>query len=624
MGLSCALWATSLQQWARRYIRLTQLARCNPEEQARTRAFFAKGVDKVLIPWAVEGLPMLLHLSLFLFLGGLVVFLFNIDEDVFTCVVWWIGLFSSVYGLTTLLPLFQQDSPCYTPLSIPAWFPYASIQYLTFKVLASITLRYGDIWTWEHFRDLRDRYRYWMSGSMEKIAGETASKQSLDIDLDILNYTFSALGDDGSLEGFFEAIPGFFDSKLVKGLREHIPDKLSGTLSDTLDGFLDRTMSTNLIDDKVKLYRLDISLSAINSILVSGVSSMLRKVFYRHSRQVAKPVEMGHTVARWCTSNDQRTAQYAHRIVARVLGTARERKDRWIELAVRVYGRLEPYLMDHVEDDNQSLAIFIHVTRRAYRSDPLLDVLQAFTQFKIRKTLPELQHHFCALWNKIVEEAKRQGPNSTPVIILRRIRHLYIALHKGPQTAFYLSTNDYDPILFFPLLYPLCQGLDHFPDYVPDPQGNPSEFYPTKSIELGLLGDGSQPPAAPSPTTLFRPTGNAMPRLRARGLMNTGNMCFANTVLQLLVHSPPLWKELGDLYGQSGPEGPVTGGGRTALVDVTLRFFDEFMFKEELPSTLQPLQQAAINPTYMYDAMKEKWQLNFLLVRFRASAPCCH
>ena len=54
------------------------------------RAYFANGVDKMHIPWAVEGLPALLHISLFLFFGGLVIFLFNIDHEVFTCVVWWI------------------------------------------------------------------------------------------------------------------------------------------------------------------------------------------------------------------------------------------------------------------------------------------------------------------------------------------------------------------------------------------------------------------------------------------------------------------------------------------------------------------------------------------------------
>jgi len=63
------------------------------------RAFFAGGVEKMHIPWAVEGLPMLLHLSLFLFFGGLAIFLFNVDHEVFTYVICWIGVFSTAYGL---------------------------------------------------------------------------------------------------------------------------------------------------------------------------------------------------------------------------------------------------------------------------------------------------------------------------------------------------------------------------------------------------------------------------------------------------------------------------------------------------------------------------------------------
>ncbi|KAH9987584.1 hypothetical protein BJV77DRAFT_927043, partial [Russula vinacea] len=117
MSVSCAMLATSLNQCSRRFIRLTQPARCSPEKRARMRAFFANGVDKMHIPWAVEGLPTLLHLSMFLFLGGLVIFLFHIDHAVFSSVMWWIGLFSIVYGLITVLPIVRHDSPYYAPLS---------------------------------------------------------------------------------------------------------------------------------------------------------------------------------------------------------------------------------------------------------------------------------------------------------------------------------------------------------------------------------------------------------------------------------------------------------------------------------------------------------------------------
>ncbi|KAN0105391.1 hypothetical protein V8E52_011058, partial [Russula decolorans] len=121
MSLSCALWATLLEQWARRYLHRVQPAQCSPETRARMRAFFAEGVDKMHIPWAVEGLPALLHFSLFCFFGGLAIFLFNVNHGVFFCVIWWIGLFSLVYGLITLLPLVWHYSTYYSPLSTPAW-----------------------------------------------------------------------------------------------------------------------------------------------------------------------------------------------------------------------------------------------------------------------------------------------------------------------------------------------------------------------------------------------------------------------------------------------------------------------------------------------------------------------
>jgi ubiquitin carboxyl-terminal hydrolase 10 len=114
-------------------------------------------------------------------------------------------------------------------------------------------------------------------------------------------------------------------------------------------------------------------------------------------------------------------------------------------------------------------------------------------------------------------------------------------------------------------------------------------------------------------------------------------MCFVNAVLQLLVHLPPFWnlfKELADLKGQRGAWGPETGGGATPLADATVRFFEEFIFKEkEPPSMPQRVQMTArrkaregeeekeenkvmdsFDPMYMYDAMREKRRLKNLLV----------
>ncbi|KAH9989383.1 hypothetical protein BJV74DRAFT_838366 [Russula compacta] len=57
ISLSCAMLATSVQQWVRRYLRITQSARCTPHKRARLRAIFANGVNKSHVGWVVEALP---------------------------------------------------------------------------------------------------------------------------------------------------------------------------------------------------------------------------------------------------------------------------------------------------------------------------------------------------------------------------------------------------------------------------------------------------------------------------------------------------------------------------------------------------------------------------------------
>ena len=63
-------------------------------------------MDKMHLPWAVEALPALIHLSLFLFFASLAVFLFNINHGVFISVIWWIVGFTALYGWMTVMPNF--------------------------------------------------------------------------------------------------------------------------------------------------------------------------------------------------------------------------------------------------------------------------------------------------------------------------------------------------------------------------------------------------------------------------------------------------------------------------------------------------------------------------------------
>jgi len=169
------------------------------------------------------------------------------------------------------------------------------------------------------------------------------------------------------------------------------------------------------------------------------------------------------------------------------------------------------------------------------------------------------------------------------------------------------------------------------PTLPPIPTSLPNTASESYDAGVASVSDSSHlaPPSIRSSIPASRPTGSAaLPRLRARGLVNTGNICFATAVLQLLVNLPLFWnlfRELGDLKGRRGAGVPETGGGATPLVDATVRFFKEFLVEQESPSTQQQSQLVtggtsrvdSFEPTYMYDAMKEKRQLKPLLVRSR-------
>ncbi|KAH9172720.1 hypothetical protein EDB89DRAFT_856612 [Lactarius sanguifluus] len=76
VSITCALLATLMQQWARQYVQLPQL-RTTPRERAHVRSFLFFGLKQFRMSYAVELIPTLLHLAVFLFFVGLVIFFFS-------------------------------------------------------------------------------------------------------------------------------------------------------------------------------------------------------------------------------------------------------------------------------------------------------------------------------------------------------------------------------------------------------------------------------------------------------------------------------------------------------------------------------------------------------------------
>ncbi|KAJ6572772.1 hypothetical protein DFH09DRAFT_1152661 [Mycena vulgaris] len=119
-SLSCALIATLVEQWSRDFIQKTEM-RPSPIIRARIYSYLYFGLQRFGMHTTVACLPILMHVSLLLFLAGLVAFLQPINTPLMAIAALMLGAMSTTYTYLTVLPIFSSDSPYRTPLSNLAW-----------------------------------------------------------------------------------------------------------------------------------------------------------------------------------------------------------------------------------------------------------------------------------------------------------------------------------------------------------------------------------------------------------------------------------------------------------------------------------------------------------------------
>ena len=508
ISLTCALLATLLQQWARRYMKVTQ-PRYNPHKRVQIRAFFAEGVENLHLPWAVEALPILLHLSLSLFFGGLAIYLFNINHTVFKVVISWLGICSCLYLCITFMPIFRHDSPYYAPLSSSAWFLYSGTLSLVFRIFPWVVWRnyfaqHINYSTWEYVNNLRRTYGRWALQGITKTAEETVGTVSSEMVGRALKWTFESLYEDDELERFFASIPGFCGSKVFDDPHRSLAQLDSWTSAQALEVFLDHSWSSNLVSETVKQRRLVICVKAADAARLYFASEwILRRVFSGNFRGVLESVEMGRALI--SHSTDIEMGICAQSIVASIIASVRKRDSGWFALAMDQLGVSENVLRDYVSyGDSVLLANLIHIARQIFLSanrdlvPQTHNVLRSVSQFDVRNALPELQHNFCALWNEIVLEVQNNGTYFTPLLILVHTRHIYAALHQGsdssPTVASLASIDDSDAILYQPFSYPLCNYSCH--------QSLPSTPSNIHGLVDSKMAETVHAPAIPSPADL--------------------------------------------------------------------------------------------------------------------------
>ncbi|KAI0261612.1 hypothetical protein BC834DRAFT_795348, partial [Gloeopeniophorella convolvens] len=116
LSVSCALGAVLMQQWARRYLHMTQRP-ATPHRRAHIRAFLFDGLQRFDLIRAAQCIPVLLHAAVFLFFAGLVQFLFTVSRPLACAALAAVVLVVAAYALLTVLPMLSVRSPYLTPLS---------------------------------------------------------------------------------------------------------------------------------------------------------------------------------------------------------------------------------------------------------------------------------------------------------------------------------------------------------------------------------------------------------------------------------------------------------------------------------------------------------------------------
>ena len=339
-------------------------------------------------------------------------------------------------------------------------------------------------------QDLRNRYSKRFIEGKTKSVEEEASKSSSTVDTEVLEKILLALDEDGSLEAFFDAIPGFRNSNLVqKPLDDGIRTNLRGILA----GFLDRTCSSHLFAEEDRINRLRTCLRAAHSALQPLEVSQVIRDFVRVHRD----------------ENVQRML-----VDACVVAYTQDCDNKWTTLVADVLGVPEGVFQNYrANGDSVLLVALIHVAREALRTGRSeRGVLESLSQIDIHNTNSQLRHDFCILWNDIIQNTTREGDNSTPIQILAGIRRVFATLHQGNHVAptqfpaIFGPINDLDTILGQPSSYPSCNVSSHL-------HGSSAQVPATTSHSTAPHNqprDASMAAAHP-PAFLSRPPPNSQP-----------------------------------------------------------------------------------------------------------------
>jgi Family of unknown function (DUF6535) len=401
ISLVCGVLVTSQHYCICSYMMVTQAPRIPPRNRARIHAFRFRGIMNSSFFMAFDIIAILIHISLFLFFIGLLIYLFHINFTLFCAVASFLGASAMTYLIFGLMPIVRIDSPYCSPLSFMLYRPFSSALYVILRILKSV-IPAGDTGS-----EYLHRLETISSKGFATAFLDSALKHSPDIECQIMDRTIDIM-DDPELDWAFRRLCDFSSSGVVRYIQRPLA-KLKW--SSALEAFSDRTLSSDSLSEWDRIRRLGLCMKVADlAHLPNAGLHILRQIFDRQ-HHVLQSIEMGD-ILRTRNRSNQKISFCTQILVSGIIANVPSHDDRWIALASDLLGKSEDVVRGYRDrgDDNVLLANLIHITRQIIRSwtngqgeahDLFAYMFRSLSNIDIRNTLPGLQHEFLTLWNEI-------------------------------------------------------------------------------------------------------------------------------------------------------------------------------------------------------------------------------
>ena len=237
LSLTSALIATLLQQWARSYVD-TPSVPSEPKKRARVRLFLFLGTESYKMRHIVQLAFSLLHISVYLFFGGLVIVFHTVHKNVAIAVDFAVGLCGLAYITLSILPCLDVQCPYRTPVSYVLWYPWHAVVSFTTRglgwLLGKIPVQAGNVtprlrklldWLYLYGMAGKTHWRYITDGLGKSIINGAVNRPE-NGDRKIVTMLFNrlALGDGSKLLKFAASIPRNKILDLIPPIKSRIID----------------------------------------------------------------------------------------------------------------------------------------------------------------------------------------------------------------------------------------------------------------------------------------------------------------------------------------------------------------------------------------------------------------